>query len=75
MTRLVHIQMKRRGVEMRWVIPSEAVTAPRSDPLCFAPWPAAINGLESWRPEKLPRPSRLRSDRDSATAACAMWFL
>jgi len=32
MTRLVPMQMKRRGVETRLVIPGEAVTVPRSDP-------------------------------------------
>ncbi len=32
MTRLVPMQMKRRGVETRWVIPGEAITASRSDP-------------------------------------------
>jgi hypothetical protein len=32
MTRIVHMQMKRRGVETRLVIPGEAVAAPRSDP-------------------------------------------
>ena len=32
MTRVVHMQMKRRGVETRLVIPGEAVAASRSDP-------------------------------------------
>ena len=32
MTRVVHIQMKRRGVETRLVIPGEAVAVSRSDP-------------------------------------------
>ena len=32
MTRLVHMQMKRRGVETRLVIPGEAVAVSRSDP-------------------------------------------
>jgi site-specific DNA recombinase len=32
MTRLVPLQMKRRGVETRLVLPGEAVTVPRTDP-------------------------------------------
>jgi hypothetical protein len=32
MTRVVHMQMKRRGVETRLVIPGEAVAVSRSDP-------------------------------------------
>jgi len=32
MTRLVPLQMRRRGVETRLVLPGEAVVAPRTDP-------------------------------------------
>ena len=58
MTRLVPLQMRRRGVETRLVLPGEAVVAPRTDPRCFEPWPAGTSGSANWRQERLCQPGR-----------------
>jgi hypothetical protein len=55
-TRLVPLQMKRRGIETRLVLPGEAVAVPRTDPACFERWRAAISGSANWRRQRLHQP-------------------
>jgi hypothetical protein len=63
MSRVVQMQMKRRGVETRLVIPGEAVAVLEVIRLSCELCPAAISGLANCRPEKWHRPDRSRSER------------
>ena len=63
MTRLVPLQMRRRGVETRLVLPGEAVAAPGQIPLCFEHWPAATSGSVNWRREPRCQPGRSRPEK------------
>ena len=58
MTRVVPLQMRRRGVETRPVLPGKAVVAARTDPgNSFEHWPA-YQWFANWRRELRCRPSR-----------------
>jgi site-specific DNA recombinase len=64
MTRLVPMQLRRRGVETRMVIPGEAVTASRTDPaLLRALARAAIGGSGNWPPVEPHQPNRSRTGK------------
>jgi site-specific DNA recombinase len=61
MTRMVPMQMKRRGIETRLVIPGEDVAVPRRDPALLR------------APEEPHRPNRSRSEKVSVIAMCVTW--
>ena len=68
MTRVVHMQMKRRGVEMRLVIPGEAVAVSRSDPAFLRALSRGyqwFSELASGRAERLKDHARLPIEWDA----------
>ncbi len=72
-TRAIPIQMRRRGVETRLVIPGEAVAVSRSDPALLRALSRGYQWFGELSPEEWHQPSRSRPEKVSAIAMCATW--
>ena len=73
MTRVVHMQMKRRGVETRLVIPGEAVAVSRSDPALLRALSRGYQWFGELASGKVASTKQIAAEKVSAIAMCAMW--